>query len=57
MQLDPALRPGEPVLHELGVMIACIVEKDVDHQRQHRIERLDRFQERDGRRALRPHKQ
>src|SRR5215472_8587593 len=29
-------------------MIARIVEKDVD-QRQHRIERLDRFQERDGR--------
>ena len=48
MQLDPALRPGEPVLHQLGVMIARIVEKDVD-QRQHRIERLDRFQERDGR--------
>ncbi len=48
MQLDPAIRPGEPVLHQLGVMIARIVEKDVD-QRQHRIERFDRFQERDSR--------
>ena len=48
MQLDPAAGPGEPFLYQLGVMIACIVEKDVD-ERQHRIHRLDHFQKRDGR--------
>ncbi len=43
MQLDPAPRPGEPFPHQLGVMIARIVEKDMD-EHEHRIERLDRFQ-------------
>ncbi len=32
------IRPREPFLNELGVMIARIVEKDMDH-RQHRTER------------------
>jgi hypothetical protein len=46
---NPLIPPrGEPFLRQLGVMIARIVEKDVD-QRQHRIERSDRFQQRDGR--------
>src|ERR1700720_2920395 len=44
MQLDPAPWPGEPFPHELGMMIARIVEKDMD-EHEHRIERLDRFQE------------
>ena len=51
MQPDPAVGPRKPVLHELGVMIARIVEKDMD-ERQHRIESFDRFQKpdrRDGR--------
>src|SRR5713101_6087426 len=48
MQLDPAAGPGEPLLHQLSVMIARIVKEDMD-ERQHRIERLDRFQESDGR--------
>jgi hypothetical protein len=48
MQLDPAPGPGEPFLHQLGVMIARVVKKDMD-VRQHRKERLDRFQEPDRR--------
>src|ERR1700731_995465 len=44
MQLDPAPWPGEPFPHELGMMIASVVEKDMD-EHEHRIERLDRFQE------------
>ena len=48
MQPDPAIGPREPVLHELGVMIARIVEKDMD-ERQHRIESFDRFQKSDRR--------
>jgi len=48
MQLDPAPGPGQPFLHQLGVMVARIVEKDMD-ERQQRIERLDRLQEPDGR--------
>ena len=38
----------KPFLHQLGVMIARVVEKDMD-ERQHRIERRDRFQEPDRR--------
>src|SRR5271169_2860116 len=48
MQLDPAPWPGEPFPHELGRMIARVVEKDMD-EHEHRIERLDRFQETDRR--------
>jgi len=48
MQLDPAPRPGEPFPHELGMMIARIVEKDMD-EHEHRIERFYRFQETDRR--------
>src|ERR1700724_2315913 len=48
MQLDPATRSGQPFLHELGVMIARIVQEyvDADHQR---IERFQRFQQPDRR--------
>src|ERR1019366_8585033 len=48
MQLDPAPWPGEPFPHEFGMMIARVVEKDMD-EHEHRIERLDRFQETDRR--------
>src|ERR1700675_1443140 len=48
MQFDAATGPREPFLHELGVMIARVVEKDMD-ERQYRIERFDRFQESDRR--------
>ena len=48
MQLDPSSGPGKPFLHQLGVMIARVVEKDMD-ERQHRIERRDRFQQPDRR--------
>src|SRR5665811_630616 len=48
MQLDPAPGPGEPFLHQLGVVIARVVKKDMDEHQQ-RIERLDRFQEPDRR--------
>ncbi|MFZ3327981.1 MAG: transposase [Methylocella sp.] len=44
MQLDSAAGPGEPFPRELGMMIARVVEKDMD-EHEHRIERLDRFQE------------
>jgi hypothetical protein len=45
MQFDPAPGSGK---HQLGVMIARVVKKDMD-VRQHRKERLDRFQESDRR--------
>ena len=48
MQLDPAPRSGEPFPHQLGVMIARIVEKNMD-EHEHRIERLDQFQKADRR--------
>ena len=48
MQPDPAVGPRKPVLHEFGVMIARIVEKDMD-ERQHRIEGFDRLQKPDRR--------
>src|SRR6266849_209386 len=48
MQYVPAPGPRQPFLHELGVMIARVVEKDMD-EHEHRIERLDRLQETDGR--------
>ena len=48
MQLDPAPGSRKPFLHQLGVMIARVVEKDMD-ERQHRIERRDQFQEPDRR--------
>lgn len=48
MQFDPAPWLGEPFPHELGMMIARVVEKDMD-EHEHRIERLDRLQETDGR--------
>ncbi len=48
MQLDPAPWPGKPFPHELGMMIARVVEKDMD-EHEHRIERLDQFQETDRR--------
>src|SRR5450759_453632 len=48
MQLDPAPGLGEPLPHELGMMIARVVEKDMDED-EHRIERLDRLQQTDGR--------
>jgi hypothetical protein len=48
MQLDPAPWPGEPFLHQLGMMIARVIEKDMD-EHEHRIERLDRFQKLDRR--------
>ena len=48
MQLDPATRLSKPFLHELGMMIGCVVEKDMD-EREQRIERLDRIQETDRR--------
>ena len=46
MQFDPAPRPGKPFLHQFGMMIACVVEKDMDEHEQ-RIERLDRIQQPD----------
>ena len=48
MQLDPAPRLSKPFLHELGMMIRRVVEKDMD-KREQRIERLDRIQETDRR--------
>ncbi len=46
MQLDPAPRPSQPSLHELGVVVAGIVHKDVD-QAQTWIHRLNRRQQHD----------
>ena len=48
MKCSPAVGPGKPVLHELGVMIARVVKENMD-ERQHRIEGLDRFQKPDRR--------
>jgi hypothetical protein len=48
MQLDPAPWPGKPFQHEPGMMIARVVEKNMD-EHEHRIERLDRFQATDRR--------
>ena len=47
MQLDPAPGSRKPFLHQLGVMIARVVEKDID-KRQHQIKHRDQFQEPDG---------
>ena len=44
MQLDAATGPRQPLLHQLGVMIARIVEKDMDE-----IKCFDRFEQRDCR--------
>jgi hypothetical protein len=44
MPLDLPPWSGKPFLHQLGVMIARVVKKDMD-VRQHRKERLDRLQE------------
>src|ERR1022692_4604769 len=41
-------RPSEPFAHDPRVMIARVVEKDMDED-QHRVERLDRFQKPDRR--------
>src|ERR1035437_1154976 len=46
VQLYSPPRLSEPFPHDLRVMIACVVEKDMDED-QHRIERLDRFQKPD----------
>ena len=48
MQLDPAARLGQPILHKLGVMVAGIVQKNMDY-RQQRIQRFERFQQPDRR--------
>ena len=48
MQLYSPPRLSEPFPHDLRVMIACVVEKDMDED-QHRIERLDRIQKPDRR--------
>ena len=48
MQPDAATGPRQPFLHQLGVMIARVVEKDMDEHQQ-RIERFDRFQQPDRR--------
>src|SRR5215468_6745580 len=51
MQLDAATRPRQPLLHQLGMMIARIVEIDMDEHHQ-RIKCLDRFEQRDRRRSI-----
>src|SRR4029077_9053962 len=48
MQLDAATGPRPPLLPQLGVMIARIVEKDMDEHHQ-RIKCFDRFEQRDCR--------
>src|SRR5674476_395920 len=48
MELYSSPRLSEPFPHDLRVMIARVVEKDMDED-QHRIERLDRFQKPDRR--------
>ena len=47
MQLDPTIGDSEPLAHKLGVMIAGIVEEDMD-ARQRRALRLDGVHEGDG---------
>src|ERR1700739_3092339 len=51
MQPDPAIGPLQPFLYQLGVMIAGVVEKDVDQHHQ-RIERFERFEQRDRRGSI-----
>src|ERR1700748_1621599 len=51
MQLDAATGPRQPLLHQLGVMVARIVEKDMDEHHQ-RIKCLDRFEQRDRRGSI-----
>src|ERR1700761_2026628 len=48
MQLDPAPGPGQPFLHELGVVIARVVQEyvDADHEG---IQRFQRFEQPDRR--------
>src|SRR5215470_15958444 len=48
MQLDAATGSRQPLLHQLGVMIVRIVEKDMDEHHQ-RIKCFDRFEQRDRR--------
>ena len=48
VQLYSPPRPSEPFAHDPRVMIARVVEKDMDED-QHRVERLDRFQKPDRR--------
>ena len=44
VQLDPAARLGQPLLHKLGVMVPGVVQVNMDH-RQERIQRFEGFQE------------
>ncbi|MGA8769396.1 MAG: hypothetical protein WB610_03290, partial [Rhodomicrobium sp.] len=44
VKLDPAARLGQPILHKLGVMVAGVVQVNMDHCQQ-RIERFERFQQ------------
>jgi hypothetical protein len=48
MQPDPAARLGQPILHKPGVMIARVVQKNVD-DRQYWIQCFERFQQPDRR--------
>ena len=48
MQPDPAAWLGEPILHKLGMMVARVVQINMDH-RQQRIQRFERFQKPDRR--------
>ena len=51
MQPDPAAGLGEPSLHQFGMLVAGIVEIDMD-QRQQRIEGVDGFEQFDGRKGI-----
>src|SRR5215470_16484870 len=51
MQLDAATGPRQTLLHQLGVMVARIVEIDMDEHHQ-RIKCLDRFEQRDRRGSI-----
>src|SRR5271157_5520749 len=51
MQLYAPPRLSQPFPHDLGVVIARVVEKNMD-QREQRIERLDRFQQLDRRESV-----
>jgi len=44
MQLDPACRPSRPWLDELGVVIARVVQEDMDAGHQ-RVQQFQRFQQ------------
>ena len=48
MQPDPAARLGQPILHKPGVMIARVVQKNMD-ARQQRVQRFESFQQPDRR--------